>query len=357
MHKVRLVIADTDENYLQQLSDYARTAHKHRLLVSSFTAKESLLNYLASGEKVDALLISSEFDGAEVRNTGILVALLSSGAAGSAGDQDGIAIYKYQPGDRIIRRLLEHLVESDAEAMSVLQGSSVTRLVTVCSPCGGAGKTTVAVNLAVQAALAGQKVFYLNLETISSTPLFLHGEGAKCFSHVLLYLDDPLLPARVDGARVTDSRYQVDFFQPPESGIELTVLDQRGMAALLSAFKQLSIYDLVVIDTDTVLNDRLSVLVEAADRTVLVLTPEIVCDRKRSLLSAELSRLNWGRETPIINVVNQLRPGDQVAVELRDSVFIPVVANPVISSSRSSGLLEFNDLFAVHMSALVQQVI
>ena len=50
--------------------------------------------------------------------------------------------------------------------------SNKTKLVSVYSPIGGAGKTTIAANACINCAREGMKVFYINLETIGSTFCF-----------------------------------------------------------------------------------------------------------------------------------------------------------------------------------------
>ncbi|QGS68934.1 AAA family ATPase [Oceanobacillus sp. 143] len=53
-----------------------------------------------------------------------------------------------------------------------LARSKQTKVLSVYSPVGGAGKTTIAVNLSKQLALNNAKVFYLNLELINTTSLY-----------------------------------------------------------------------------------------------------------------------------------------------------------------------------------------
>ncbi len=351
MHRIRLAIADSDEKYLQRLCEYIRTAQAQRIQLSAFTDKDALISYMASGESADIFLVSREFDCDQLKRTDAVVLYLSADPGAESKEGAPVSIFKYQPGDRLIGRLFECFAEKNARAVRFLQGTTKTKLVTVYSPCGGSGKTTVALNLAIRAATTGKEAFYLNLETASSTPLYLKGETAKCFSHVLMYLNgkDNLLPIKIETAKVRDIRYGIDFFQPPESGIELAALKRAGTAALLSAFRDLGKYDVVMVDTDSVFNESTATLLEVSDKVVLVLAPDPVCGRKTDAFFEELKRLGLEKRG-MVCVVNKLRSGADAPEKWGDFA-IPYIEGLVLQNE-FDGPFEFNSRLSNFMVGL-----
>jgi len=58
--RISLVIADTDRDYLQRLSEYIRTTYPLRIQVSAFSDAAALVEYLAAGRRSDILLIAPD---------------------------------------------------------------------------------------------------------------------------------------------------------------------------------------------------------------------------------------------------------------------------------------------------------
>jgi cellulose biosynthesis protein BcsQ len=232
-----------------------------------------------------------------------------------------------------------------------------SRVVSVYSPCGGAGKSTVAVNMAVQAALTGSSVFYLNLEPFSSSLNILSGQGDRCLSNILLHVhEDWLLPAKIQAFRVRDMKYNVDFFLPPESSAELSELDRQSTASLLLGLRRVAIYDLIIVDTDSALSPKNMAVLESSDGVVLLYTPEGICVHKMGVMLEDLKKLGLRLDHKTIQVINKYRGERDFFEEHRADFRIPLVKDAVLKNERT-GFMEFTSQYAGHILSLTRMVL
>lgn len=356
MYRLKLVVADSDEDYLKGFCCFVNEEHRKNIRVVSFTRKDSLKEYLLSGEKVDVLLVAPDLahSGAGGPAVGITVILSESGMC-RAGEYP--AVSKYQNGDSLLGQLVDLYLESAGGAGSIYDNGSSTRIVAVYSPCGGTGKSTVAVNLAVQASLMGSSVFYLNLEPYSSSLYMLAGQGRKCLSNILLYLnEESLLPAKIRSFSVRDIKYNVDFFLPPESAAELSGLDRESAANLLLGMRRVGVYDLVVIDMDPALSEKNIAVLENCDGIVLVSTPEGICGYKMGILPGEMKKAGLNVDHKTITVINRDRGEAGIYGGGTADFRLPLVEDVVLKNEKT-GFMEFNSYYAGHISSLTRMVL
>ena len=355
MYRLKLVVADSDEDYLRGFCSYVGEEHRKNIRAVSFTKMDTLKEYLLSGEKIDVLLVHPDFAccGAGGPNVGITVILSESGMCRTG---EHPSVNKYQNGDSLLGQLVDLYLENVRGAEGIYDQGSSTRIVAVYSPCGGTGKSTVAVNLAVQASLMGSTVFYLNLEPYSSSPYMLVGQGQKCLSNILLYInEDSLLPGKIRSFSVRDMKYNVDFFLPPESAAELSGLDRDSTAGLLLGMRRVGVYDLVVVDIDPALSEKNIAVMENSDGIVLVSTPEGICGYKMGIMPGELKKAGLDIDHKTITVINRDR-GEAGIYSGTADLRLPLVDDVVLRNERT-GFMEFSSYYAGHIMSLARMVL
>jgi pilus assembly protein CpaE len=180
------------------------------------------------------------------------------------------------------------------------QGPAGT-VVTVFSPKGGVGRTTIAVNLAVTAAIHGQRVALV--------------DGSLQFGDVAVMLNlDPrrrsladLVPEIAQGVPESlgtalvrhDSGVDVLLAPPtPETAELVTPAYMRGVLERLRGD-----HDLVVVDTQPTLNDLTLAMLDVADRIAAILTLEITNIRSLRVFLEVARQLGYddGRISLVLN--------------------------------------------------------
>jgi len=182
-----------------------------------------------------------------------------------------------------IRKVREHEVEKQSRAADRADAAAPARarehldrsgsVITLFSPKGGVGRSTIAVNVAVAAAQDGRKVALVDGSLqFGDIAVMLNLDPRRRSLADLVPEMEAGVPESLDGALVHhDSGIDVLLAPPtPETAELLTPAYMRGVLARLR-----SDHDLVIVDTPPVLNDMVLMMLDVADRIVAVLTLEI----------------------------------------------------------------------------------
>ncbi len=271
MARINIVIADSDELYLNHLTNYL-IDHMSIFDVCSFTAKDSLHRFVGDKtNKVDIIAFTEDFTDEAVNLSHIPVKILLTDGTYTDLEQYE-SVNKYQKAEKFVNDILMIYAEKTGRIGAVPMGDRKTRVIGFFSPVGGCGKTTMAVATAYALAQKGKKVFYLNSEKINSTSYVLnHGSNGS--------LSDLYLTVKTKGANIglhiesnkyTDVNTNISYINPAESSLELNELTAEEFGKMISAFIQLAEFDVVVVDFDGGLNKQKITMLTAMD---IIFTP------------------------------------------------------------------------------------
>lgn len=141
--------------------------------------------------------------------------------------------------------------------------------IAVSSGKGGVGKTTFVVNLALALGRLGRKVCIIDGDLGTANADVLMNLSPKYNLAHVIRGERHILEVVVEGPEGV-------ILLPGGSGFqELTVMDDRTFAALISQFRELQAYtDLILIDTGSGLSPSVTQFIQAADEAILLTTPE-----------------------------------------------------------------------------------
>jgi MinD-like ATPase involved in chromosome partitioning or flagellar assembly len=306
--RLSLVIADYDAEYLQNFEKYLITYHPKRFEMTSFSAAEPLNEYLRGPHKTDILLVSSKMY-KEITDTGkqeIVLILSENGSPAQPGPE---AVDKYQHMDRLISEVLR-LYSLGSRKECTVSGNKGTRIISVVSPAGGTGKSSIAAGCSILCAGRGMKAFYLNLEEIPSTEIFFHGDSKQNFSNVIYHLkgSSPNLWLKLEAAACADAGTGVHFFRSAANILDMNELTEEDLSRLLFEFRKSSAYNAVFIDLPTGLNTRNSSVLKYSDEILMILTPDFKLEGNIDKFSKALEmfeeRLNLNLTCKLLTVMN-----------------------------------------------------
>jgi len=367
MKRLKLIIADTDETYVESIAEYMMLNYSQKIQVSSFTDKQCLIEYLSDeGNKIDVLLIESSMYSDEIptENTANVILLVAEKSDSDAGDF--YTISKFQQGDKILSDIFNIFAQKDDNGDVSIAGEKKTKLVAVYSPIGGAGKTTVATSCAIQCAQKGLGVFYLNLEDFQSTPLFCDCKGDNNLSNILYYLKDNSknLQMRIEGLKLYDSEYNLHYFCPPESLLDLQDSKPEELKTLLDEFRSMGQYDIVFVDMSSSFDDRNIAVLDACDEILLVLPQDAVSDIKIELFSNEMHILKERKGLDLSDKINMVlnKYNAYMALEVDTAevcgksieYYIPVVPG-MMAVKGNNRLMDLEGEFTESVEELIQR--
>ena len=319
MGRLSLVIADYDAEYLQNFEKYLITYHPKRFELTSFSSADHLNAYLGEFHKIDILLVGSKMY-KEMIGTGNPEIVLILSENESIAQTGAEAVNKYQHMDRLISEVLRlYTLRSRKDCrVSCNEG---TRVISIVSPAGGTGKSSIAAGCSILCAGRGMRAFYLNLEDIPSTGMFFHGDSRQSFSNVIYQLKGsaPNLWLKLEAAGCTDTGTGVHFFRPAENILDMNELTDQDISRLIYEFRKSSAYNVVFIDLPTGLNERNSSVLKYSDAVLLVLTPDFKLESSIERFSKGLEMIEnklradlIARIVPVLNFSKRQKTGGSI---------------------------------------------
>ncbi|GAQ19895.1 ParA-like protein [Oceanobacillus picturae] len=363
MKKIRVVILDDNKNYLESLSAFMRTSEEtNQFIVTCFTEAANLHTYIQQGQQIDILLISTSLLTEDLQvNPGTTIMTLEDDEVKG---KDGLnAIYRYQRLNQLISSMLAIYYEHNEVAGRLLSRSKQTRVIASYSTSGGAGKTTVAVNLSKQLALTDAKVFYLNLELFNSTSLYFTSAEDRPSLQIFYYVkaETEQLRSKLEALKKYDPYSMVDYFDLEISADEMLEMSEKDVGKLVNGIVETGTYDYVVVDLDSSLHERNIAVLKEADHVIWTIVNDVQSQLKLKSFFAEEEKL-VGKENLVKDKTHVLlnkhigTPVQHIeAAEMSIDGYLPYIET--WSSMQSSSEILGNELFNQELQAIIQDKI
>lgn len=275
MSKKRLLLADTDEHFLRELSYYfMERVPQFELII--FTEPEKMYQYLELNGQADVIIVDEELAGERLSalTEGRTRIAFSTGKTLPEGY--GI-VKKFQRMETLASAVLVQYAE-DSNTLDTIRGNSNTRITCFYSPGGGTGKTVLSLAAAAASVKMGIRTLYLNLEEIDSISDCM-GKTPGNLSDLYLSLKTKGRNAgvRLKSALGVDPSAGFSFVSGVESISEYEEINGEDMEKLFGAVRELAAFDLVIVDLSSgfgameraALREADRILVPAVSRTGL----------------------------------------------------------------------------------------
>jgi len=194
--------------------------------------------------------------------------------------------------------------EPAAQRHVKLQTKKPTRLITVYSPKGGAGVSTITANLALSLSSNGRKVLVVDGD-------FLFGDLGVLLNQLSNHsiIDFVRFEGNLDAEVIKEviNKGDVDLLAAPSSAKKSVEINGPVFEKILRELSQLD-YDFLLINTSSHLSDPTIVALEFAETIILVGTQEISCIRALGLFLELIESLSISREKLAL-VINRFDKG------------------------------------------------
>ena len=288
---IKVAIADTNQNYLERLM--AGLEKYEDLNLSVYTDGDSLKQAFQE-RKYDVLLFSPDIYANESEfyqaKADLKVMLEDKDELIQGSYADAKRIDKYQRISNIYKSILELYSEVCGKGFAGAAG--YTSVIAYFSPIGGAGKTTVALASAAKFAMTGKRTFYISFEDIASEDCFLPQGEDKGLSELMLHIErNTNISMKLQGMlkQKAENFYYLNHFSSPNDIYDMR-LDE--LQDLIVAIRNADLFDVMIIDMGTEINEKNKLIFEKADRIVLVEREDSISQRKMGSFLAQQHIIN-----------------------------------------------------------------
>ncbi len=270
MKRARIILADTDENYIEPLEEKFLEELKGRIDLEVITSPEYFDRLFSTPQKADVLAVSEDLCREDLLRHGITSVFVLSENEERCRENAGpyVGIYKYSSLKEIFGRIMAFAnlsLNSDHETRKE------TRIITVCSAVGGVGKTTVSLGIAACMAQNMKRVLYVNADRMNSFQRILRDSSPL---PVYLYpqMSDPRSGV-FDRIKQHIRNEKFDYL-PPFGGALFSVnVDYGFYERFVREAAASGEYDTIVIDADVVIDEYKVSLLALSDRVIIVTAP------------------------------------------------------------------------------------
>jgi cellulose biosynthesis protein BcsQ len=286
---------------MENFAGYVTGNYRHRFNLQTFSQFDRFLAYIQRKDaKADILLVSSDACGDWVGKveSGLVIALTEGGALAESGARAAESVPvvdRYRGADRLVSDILRIYSECDrvSPESGLVRGGREARVSLMFSPCGGAGRTTVALALCSHYARSKLHALYLNLDWAGVEPLAFEGARAGGLSDIIYSLKTrpEKLGLKLEALSQTERRGGFSFYAPPTYPMDVDELLPSELEQLIAKLRSVGIFDRIVIDTHSGLSVRNKTLLELVDNVMIVSRTGGAERRKLALLKAQLDRV------------------------------------------------------------------
>ena len=290
--KIRLALIDGDEDYRKRLSDFYIKNYHDKIEILNFSSLDSFENN--RGHKtIDIMLVSETIeDDLSMYSEKISIAYLS--------DRDLIerknnikTINKFKKPEKIYKEILNVLADG-------VNGDIAYKF--------SEGNNTL-----------GIPTLYLNFEALSSSNIFLPGEGNTGFDEIIYALKSKKQSVSLKiESNVLKNEDGLDFFNEARIVLDMLEMSDEDISVLIREIQSMGKYRHIIIDSNLNLGSRLNIFSKLAYKVIFVFEDTKLGIKKMSDLNEALHLLENGGNIDITNklslICNKVKDMNQVSI-------------------------------------------
>lgn len=268
MAKPRIIIADTDFNYIIPLQLKFVEDYFEEVELEIVTDEDYYEILFSSPQRADILIISEELYSLSIRKHNISHVFLMTEQyeADQTADLNINRIYKYTS----IKEIFNEITGKSADVFKNKKGTTQeTQIVLVYSASGGTGKTTLAMGISASLTKNYKRVLYLNASRLQSFQYLLDNPSGITAAEVYNRLANPTDAIYSDIKHVI--RKEIFSYLPPFKAALMSLGVQYSVfLEIIKAAKKSGDYDFIVVDADITFDEDKAELINIADKVLVV---------------------------------------------------------------------------------------
>lgn len=268
MAKPRIIIADTDINYIFPLQLKFAEEFFNKIDLEIITDKAFFDSLFITPQRADILIVSEDlYDSSLLKhNIGNIFLMMEQFEEEQTDELNLNRLFKYTS----IKEIFNTITGKSAGVLNIESTKKKeSQIILVYSACGGVGKTTVAMGISACLTKSYKKVLYINADRLQSFQRMLENQSVISAPDVYANLSVANINIYSEIKHVI--RKEIFSYLPPfkaslmSLGLPYSIYENIALSA-----KRSNDYDFIVIDADTTFDEDKARLLDIADKVIIV---------------------------------------------------------------------------------------
>jgi len=270
MAKPRVIIADTDVNYIIPLQLKLVEDFFDKVDLEIITEESYFNELFSTPQRADILIVSEELYDITLQRHNIANTFVMTEQHEEEGTADLNVnhIFKYTS----IKEIFNEIISKSAEVLDLrLEVKKEPQIVLVYSACGGVGKTTVAMGMSACLAHNYKRVLYLNAAHLQVFQRLLENPTPISMADIYAKLgsaSDSIYSEIKHAIR----KEKFNYLPPFKAALMSLGIDYSIYAQVAQSAKKSKEYDFIIIDADSNFDENKVELLGIADKVIVVTT-------------------------------------------------------------------------------------
>lgn len=299
MAKPRVIIADTDTNYIKPLQLKFAKDFFALIDVEIITDKEYFDDLFSKPQKAEILIVSEDLYNTDLKKHNIanIFLMMEQYEEEQTGDLNVVRLFKYSS----IKGIFNEIVGRSESSLNVESADKKeTQIIVVTSAAGGVGKTTVAMGISACLTQNYKRVLYINAGRLQCFQHILNNAAALSSPEVYTKLANPTEQIYNDIKHTV--RKEIFSYLPVfkaalmSVGLKYSIYEQIALSA-----KKSEDFDFIVIDADSNFDEDKARLLDIADKVIVVTEQSINAVQATNALISNINGTNSDKYVFVCN--------------------------------------------------------
>ena len=303
MAKPRIIIADTDVNYIIPLQLKFVEDFLEMVDVEIITTEEYFETLFSTPQRADILIVSEDLysQAMQRHNISHIFVMNEQYEEDQTADLNVNHIFKYTS----IKEIFNEITGKSADVLKIMTGTKQeTQVVLFYSASGGAGKTTAAIGVSASLTKNYKRVLYINASSLQVFQHMLENHSAITAADVYAKLataDEDIYSSIKHVIRKELFSYVPPFKAALMSlGLKYSVFEK----IILSA-KRSGEYDFIIVDADVTFDEDKASLLNLSDKVVIITNQSLVSVLATNILVTNINGASADKYIFICNDFNK----------------------------------------------------
>lgn len=315
MAKPRIIIADTDFNYIIPLQLKFVEDFFEKIDLEIITEKDLFTDIFSISQRADILVISEDMYDCSMQRHNIshFFLMTEQYEEESTADLRVNRIFKYTS----IKEIFNEIIGKSGDTLKLEQDiKQASQVVLFYSASGGTGKTTAAMGVSASLTKNYKKVLYINASRLQSFQHMLENPASITAADVYAKLSgDGLENVYADVKHVI--RKELFSYLPPFKAALMSLgLRYRVFGEIIKSARKSGEFDFIIVDADVAFDEDKAELINLADKVVIVTNQSKAAVSATNTLVANINGLNTDKYIFVCNNFDKLQSNALISPQI-----------------------------------------